>query len=112
MQTAKAKGGKGGEGSRGMSVDVVSEVPLYNTPSPLIRFLLTCVLASYRCLIINYKALHMTLLCMVVYGEHVFHVVGTLLPNAVKGENRQIIKGKGSRLEPLGTPEVTAEGAM
>lgn len=56
----------------------------------------------------------MTLLCMVVYGEHVFHVVGTLLPNAVKGENRQIKKekGQGSRLEPLGTPEVTAEGPM
>lgn len=49
MQTAKARGGKEGEGSRGMSVDVVSEVPLYNTPSLLIHFLLTCVLASGRC---------------------------------------------------------------
>lgn len=45
MQTAKARGGEGEEGNQGMSVDV-SVVLLGNTRSPLISFLLTCVLAT------------------------------------------------------------------
>lgn len=68
MQTVKARGGEGEEGNWGMSMDVVSVVPLGNTRSPLISFLLACVLATNWCLIIRYKALHL----------HAFNVLGWL----------------------------------